>query len=187
MVDSMTQSRGLQSFADIVRGLLGYRVAGPVDFLALYPGKVVSQSADKTRVDVQLDRTEIPSPSNIPLRMGIPGTTVTLNLSQTVRVLVGWEGGDPAKPFALLFDTGIGTTRIDIDATTIDLNNGTKGAARKDDTLTASTAANLWASQMESGLAGVGGTVPIPAWSVAAGVSGGLGDIESCSASVKVG
>lgn len=120
----MNQSRGLASLSDIVRSLLGYRVAGPVDYLALYPGRVAAQSADKTRVDVVLDSDRIPSPSNIPLRLGIPGTTTQINTASTVRVLVGWEGGNPAKPYAVLFDPGAATLQLNVSASTLIAING---------------------------------------------------------------
>ena len=120
------QSRGVKGFADIVRGLFGYYVAGPVDYLALYPGKVVAQSADKTRCDVQLDSERMPSPSNVPLRVGLPGTVTTLDLSSPVRVLVGWECGDPSKPYAHLWESSSPTpTVLTIRGTTVHIGSDT--------------------------------------------------------------
>lgn len=146
----MTYSRGVEALVSIVRSALGHLVAGPVDLLALYPGRVVAQSADKTRVDVQLDTDRIPSPSNIPLRLGIPGASVTLNLAGNVRVLVGWEGGDSTKPYAQLFEPSAATLNLNLSATTqvainggvllkldgtlVKLNNGTLPIARQTDT-----------------------------------------------------
>lgn len=114
MVDGM--NRGVEAIERIVRRLLGYYSAGPVDYLALYPGRVVSQSGSK--VDVQLDTDRIPSPSNVPLRLGVPGATANLNVAGGVRVLVGWDGGDPQKPYAHLFDQSAATLELNLAATT---------------------------------------------------------------------
>lgn len=109
-------NRGTEALERIIRRVLGYASAGPVDYLALYPGRVVSQAGSK--VDVQLDTDRIPSPSNVPLRLGIPGATVDLNVGGGVRVLVGWDGGDPQKPYAHLFDQSAATLQLNLAAST---------------------------------------------------------------------
>jgi hypothetical protein len=171
---------------------IGMQIVPSVDHLALYRAKVVAQSGDFRTVDVKADDIRIGSLSGVDILLGTPATTVDLAAGITagnVWVRVGWRAGDPRYPFVESFESGATVTRFDLDATTIDLNNGTKGAARKDDTLTASLALSTWATAMENGLLGVGGAIPVLAFSApgGAGTAGNLGDVESCSASVKIG
>lgn len=63
--------------------------------------------------------------------------------------------------------------------------SASRGVARADDNLTASAALKTWASQVESGIAGAGGTPPVPTFASAVGSAGQLGTINSASDKVK--
>lgn len=153
---------------------LGMQLVPSVDHLALYPAKVVAQNGQT--VDVQCDDRRVGDLSSVPLQLGIPDCEVTV--SAGARVLVGWHGGDARKPFVLLWESGATATEIKI-------HSGTKGAARTDDTLTASSALATWAQAVEAGIPT--GTPPATTFALAAGLPGGLGDIHGGSTTVKIG
>lgn len=102
--------RPLRAFAESIARWFGYKVAGPIDYLARYPGKVVSQSGDLSTLDVLLDldtdgnARRMPSPSNVSIRLGIPG--VTVSLKNTARCMVGFEQGDPDRPYIADWEQG---------------------------------------------------------------------------------
>lgn len=80
-------------------------VVGQVDYYAFYPSKVVSQNSDGS-LEVKPDNPAIPACSKVPIR-GLPGVVVKVSGG---RVLLGFEGGNPAMPVAALFEsTGITT------------------------------------------------------------------------------
>lgn len=89
-------------------------LAGPVPTLpyqAFYRARVLKQHANLKRLDLQADAAEIPPLSNIPLRVGVPGLDVTLTPGHSV--LVGWENGQPDRPYASLWEPGtLGTTPL---------------------------------------------------------------------------
>jgi hypothetical protein len=92
---------------DRLKGALGAVVKGllrPLDYLALYPAKVVSQAASGA-LDVQPEDTRLPPMSGVPLRLGLPGCKATVQPG--ARVLVGFEGGDPRRPVATVWDTAV--------------------------------------------------------------------------------
>jgi hypothetical protein len=71
-----------------------------MDFLAFYPCKVVTQRADGT-LDLQPEDARLPSMSQVPIRLGIPGVAVKVLAGS--RVLLGFEGGDQRRPVASLW------------------------------------------------------------------------------------
>ena len=75
-------------------------ITARIDWFALYPCRVVAQNADKT-LELQPDNTRVPSVSKVPIRLGIPNATVTVTAGS--RVHLGFEGGDPTKPYAALW------------------------------------------------------------------------------------
>lgn len=93
-----------------------------VDYLALYPARVVSQSAAGL-LDLVPDDARVPACSGVPIRGGIPGVTVTVPAGS--RVLLGYEAGDPSRPVATLWDAA--------EVTRITINGGTAKAARDGD------------------------------------------------------
>jgi hypothetical protein len=89
------------------------RAASPrSEYGCLYLGRVVAQSADLRIVDVVPDDQRLPTMGGIELR-GEPGDTVDLrdpvtgSVPEGVSVLVGWENGDPSKPFSCLWRGGV--------------------------------------------------------------------------------
>lgn len=109
-------SAPLDALRAIIEGLVGSRL----DRLALYPCRVVAQSADLTRLDLHPDDSRIPPCAGVPIRHGIPGVTVTV--APGARVLLGYAGGDPAQPYAALWEAG--------NVTSVSFNGGTAKAAR---------------------------------------------------------
>ena len=73
-----------------------------VDYHALYPAKVVSQSG--TTVDVVVDDTRFGSLTKVPIRTFAPDVVVTV--SPNARVLIGFENGKPDQPYASLWQSG---------------------------------------------------------------------------------
>ena len=73
-----------------------------VDYHALYPAKVVSQSG--MLVDVVVDDTRFGSLTKVPIRTFAPDVVVTV--SPNARVLIGFENGKPDQPYASLWQSG---------------------------------------------------------------------------------
>lgn len=75
-------------------------VLPPIDYFASYWARVIAQR-DGT-IDVQIENPTIsarlPSMSGVPLTMPAAGAAV--QMAAAGRVLIGWSGGDPSKPFA---------------------------------------------------------------------------------------
>lgn len=70
------------------------------DYLAQYSAELVAQNADGT-LELVVESAKIPGLSKVPLRLGLPGCTV--KLKRGCRLLVGWENGDPRRPYGALF------------------------------------------------------------------------------------
>ena len=111
-----TRSRLLEALGRIV-GHLTRRV----DHLALYPCRVVAQRTDGT-LDLHAEDSRSGSPASIPYRT-LRGLSVEVEAG--ARVLLGFEGGDPARPVALLWELG--------DATVVRVNGGDTKVAREGD------------------------------------------------------
>ena len=160
-----------QSLAAFIRAVMSR-----VDFMAMYPCQIVSQNADST-LELKPDDARLPSLSNVQLRLGLPGCTA--KVASGSRVLLGWYGGDPSKPFAALFESST-VTQLNANATGIVLNNGTNGVGRVGDQVQVTfTAANFAA--MTPTCAAAPGPV------VAAGPVTITGTITAGSATVKAG
>lgn len=75
-------------------------VLPPLEYFPRYWARVIAQSGGT--VDVQIENPTIaailPSMSRVPLAMPAAGASV--QMAATGRVLVGWSGGDPSKPYA---------------------------------------------------------------------------------------
>jgi len=93
---------GLGGFID---ALLGRSPSSPArwDHLALYPCTVDAQAGDGT-LDLRPDDAVMSGSglSGIPLKTGLPGWEVSV--SSGTRVLLGFEGGDPSRPYAALWE-----------------------------------------------------------------------------------
>lgn len=123
----------------ILDALLGRRL----DYLALYPCKVVGQSGNT--VEVVPDDPRIPGTTGVPVYSGTPGTTSVI--PDGTRVLLGFEGGNPRSPYVALWGTLSpkptsvtleADSEATIDATSIKLGkNALLGVARLGDTVQA--------------------------------------------------
>lgn len=89
-----------------------------VDFLAFYPCAVVSQNADGT-LELRPEDSRLPGFSKVPIRHTVPGMRVTIGAGDvsTCRALVGFDGGDPRKPFVAHF-FGDKVTEVKVGDTT---------------------------------------------------------------------
>ena len=72
------------------------------DYHALYPCEVVSQNEDDS-LELKSESSRLPSLSNVKIRIGIPGARA--RLAPGARVLVGFENGDPKRPYAGLWES----------------------------------------------------------------------------------
>lgn len=74
-------------------------------YLTLYSATVIRQAADGT-LDLLPDDLRIQSAGlqGVPIRHGLPGVTVTVPAGE--RVLLGFDSGDPARPYAALWHAG---------------------------------------------------------------------------------
>lgn len=120
---------GLSEFVNAILGRSADSVAR-WDHLALYPCTVASQ-ADDGSLDLQPDDTVVRGSgfSGVPLKHGLPGWTASV--PGGTRVLLGWEGGDPSRPYAALWNPG------DVDELVFD--GGDQAVAREGDSVDAGT------------------------------------------------
>lgn len=116
------------------------RAMKPARYLRLFPARVVQQNGDLT-LELVLDDPIAPGLSNVPLRTFVPG--VTVKVAAGARVGVMFEGGDPQRPVAVLFEQDHGsllelhitaTTAVKVDAPQVVLNGGLLPVARMTDT-----------------------------------------------------
>jgi len=98
-----------------------------IDYLALYPAKVVSQNGDGS-VDVQPDDARLPGMTSVPLRFGLPG--LELKVTSGARVLIGFENGDPRRPVATAWEKD--------GFQSVAIGGGTQPIARVGDTVSVS-------------------------------------------------
>lgn len=96
------------------------------DYLARYPGRVVAQRGANS-FDFQPDSPSVPGVSGVPVRFGLPGVTVQLNLGSSPRCLLGFVGADPSQPFLDIWEApGLSSITVDPAA---DVNLGPAAAA----------------------------------------------------------
>lgn len=150
----MSMDRLNDVWTRLVRLAVGMLAPKTVDACALYWGTVAAINGSK--VDVTLDTNQIPSPSNVPLFLGLPSSTVEGIAGQ--RVLVGFRNGDISQPYAIAFEFSATSSLITIGTST------PKEAARKDDAvkvnaISAATGTSLTFSVVDS--LGVSGTINI--------------------------
>lgn len=107
------QERGL---APAITSLVQQATAH-IDYFALYDARVVSQSG--SMVDVIPVDSRLPGMSKVPLRLGIPGTTVQVAPGAILRI--GWDRGNPQFPFAALWNGDETVTQITVNATMVNL------------------------------------------------------------------
>lgn len=93
------------------------------DYHALYPCKVVKQNTDGT-LELLAENVKVSVPSKVPILLGLPGAAVKLESGASV--LLGFEGGDPKRPRAMLWGASV--------ITELALNGGATGLAKADHT-----------------------------------------------------
>jgi hypothetical protein len=99
-------------------------VTARFEHAVLYPATVRAQAGDGT-LALELDAgAPVPSLVGVPIRHGLPGVTAVA-VAVGARVRVGFDGADPARPFAALWDAR--------NATSVTFNGSTRQMARTDD------------------------------------------------------
>jgi hypothetical protein len=124
--------------------LLG-RLSRRVDYAAMYPARVVAQRGDGT-LDLVPDSARVAPCQGVPYRT-LRGLSV--EVSAGARVLLGYEGADPARPYALAWELG--------SATTVRVNGGSARAAREGDSVSVTIPAGAVL------VSSPGGPIPSPA------------------------
>jgi hypothetical protein len=112
--------RLLEAINAIVESTVGRKL----DYHALYPCSVATQAADGT-LDLIPDDARIKGSgtSGIKLRHGLPGFVATVPAG--ARVLMGFEAGDPKRPYAMAWDAG--------SVTSVTFDGGSEDVARTND------------------------------------------------------
>jgi len=124
--DARPAGRMLDALARLVAAL-----TRRIDYLAHYPARVVRQRSDGA-LDLAPDDPRVPSCQAVPIRYGVPG--VRAEVPAGARVTLTYEGGDPARPVAALWDAAT-VTRLRV-------NGASRGAAREGDVIEASSDPN---------------------------------------------
>lgn len=83
---------------------------------SIFPARVSQQDNDGT-LQVELDDATMPGLTRVPIRTFVPGASVKVAADARVHVL--FEGGDPGKPVACLFD-GDPSQLVELTITTAD-------------------------------------------------------------------
>lgn len=107
------------------------------DLYAIRAAKVASQNGDGS-LELTLDDPSFPGMSKVPIAYGIPG--VTAEVLAGARVHVGFEGGSPAKPYAVVIDgsklktiTIKASQKVIIDCADVESQKGGRPLARLGD------------------------------------------------------
>jgi hypothetical protein len=106
-----------------------------LDYMTLYRAVIVEQLPyPNLKVTVHPEDPRLPRQmANIPLKTGVPGINVVLKQGIRVPVLLGWENGQPNRPFAALWPSGIlGASRDQIERLIIEGLTVELGAAGLD-------------------------------------------------------
>lgn len=124
-------------FRNAVRAALGMpRDPGdPPDImrLGLYRARVDSCAQDGSAMDVTPDDKRIPPAKNVPVRVGAAGLVAVV--SPGAMVLIGWERGDPERPYCVpSWESGATVQKLVVNAQQVFLGaeNGAKELATKD-------------------------------------------------------
>ncbi len=99
------------------------RLTRRVDYTALWPARVVAQQGNGS-LDLVPDSPRVAPCQGVPYRT-LRGLSV--DVPAGARVLLGYEGGDPAQPYALAWELG--------SATAVRVNGGSTRAAREGDSV----------------------------------------------------
>lgn len=133
-----------------------------VDYHALYPASVLSQDGAGGPLDLRPDTEALPPPQAVPLR-GVLG--VKLTIPAGTRVLLGYEGGDPSKPYATLGPFA--------EVSRFAVNGASTRAAREGDDVTAGAELAAWMASVTAKVNTLPGTPTTTAPSVLGTISEG--------------
>jgi len=128
-------------FRELVRTALGLE-ADPgrppaLDRLALYPAEVKSATSDGLYLDVQPIDPRVEGHQRVPVRVGVPGEVAVVQAGAVV--LLGWERGDPSKPYCVpSWNAGATVTKLVFKASAVHLadESGSEEVITKTDFLT---------------------------------------------------
>lgn len=145
-------------------GLLGVigSVVAPTDYHALYAATVVAQNSDLS-LELRPDGSHVAPQSKVPIKHGLPG--VEVKVAAGARVLLGFEGGDPTKPKAMLWDSG---SLLEL-VITADVKVTLGGTLLAEKTLKAETYRALEAPAMQA--------LGLAVTSIGAALAGGIGTV----------
>lgn len=110
----------IDRFRATIRAALGLPTAPgePPDLmrLGLYRARVDVCAANGSTVDVTPEDSRISPEKGVPVRVGIPGAAAVVSAGAVV--LLGWERGDPARPYAVpSWESGATVTKLVLAAT----------------------------------------------------------------------
>lgn len=127
-----TLDRGKEFLRLIIRAVLSELL-----YHVQWMSTVVVQDDDGT-LQVQPDSKLIPGMKGVKIRLGLPG--VEVKVKPQARVMVGFENGDPQKPYAHVWDMATldsikftGATSLNINAPTVELVPDGLATARSGD------------------------------------------------------
>jgi hypothetical protein len=113
---------------DRLRAVVRSIVTPMIDRLALYRAEVKAASSDGKTLDVDPEDSRISGIQGVPIRVGIPGAVAVVQPGAVV--LIGWERGDPSRPYAVpSWESGASVTKLVVNATELYL--GTETGAKK--------------------------------------------------------
>lgn len=156
----------------VVNSLLGRRL----DYFAMYPCTVTSQAGQQLELLPDDDRVKGSGVGSVPIKMGFPGYSV--NVPAGSRVLLGWEAGDPKRPYCTMWESGTGVSAITFDG-------GTQSIARVGDTVAADSSADAWALVVETAINALAPGTFTLANNFASTVSANMGDIATGNDKLK--
>lgn len=156
----------LDRLLDAFKGLVDWATRER-PFLKLYPATVRAQNGDTVDLDPDDASIKAGGLQGVPLRHGLPGVTLELDVGRRPKVLLGFEGGDPTRPYAALW-SAVGTAKL---GSMLIVQNGTSFALISATWFAAGTAGDAAAEAARLAALGAGNIallVPVTAGIVAA-------------------
>lgn len=107
----------VDGFKEAIRVLLGLPSDSgqPPDLMRLgrYRARVDVCQSDGAHVDLTPDDKRISPEKNVPVRVGVPGLVAVVSPGAVVDL--GWEGGDPSKPYCVPnWESGATITKFEV-------------------------------------------------------------------------